>query len=153
MIITAQQIYKMLLLNQIEHKISRFIKGKTLNQIKNTLGDFEERVEEEIIETVNNHYFLKGEHQIDNCLSQETLINLSNHPSYRVLETILSLVEAGEVTTIEEVSNQLKEKYMVDDPFYLNSSISYLLARGIVKRVRVNGKNCLSPVRLFEKKK
>ena len=151
MIITTQQLYKMILVNNIEHKIFQFLEGKTLNQIKSELVDFEERLEEEMIETVNNH-LLKGE-KIDNCLSLENFFHLSNLPSYRVLETILSLVDSGEVTTIEEISIQLKEKYSIDDPFYLNSSIAYLLARGIIKRVRVNGKNCLSPVRPFEKKK
>ena len=152
MIITTQQLYKMILVNQIEHKISQFVNGKTLNQIKSELVDFEKRIEEEMIGTVNNNHLLKGE-KIDNCLSLENFFHLSNHSSFRVLETILSLISFGEVITLEEVSLYLKEKYNVDDPFYLNSSISYLLARGIIKRVRLNGKNCLSPVRLFEKKK
>ncbi|MHA1866117.1 MAG: hypothetical protein ACTSVB_02625 [Candidatus Heimdallarchaeaceae archaeon] len=152
MIITTQQLYKMILVNNIEHKIFQFLEGKTLNQIKSKLVDFEERIEEEMIGTVINH-LLKEEKQINNCLSPENFFHLSSFPSYRVLETILSLIEIGEVTTIEEVSIQLKEKYNIDDPFYLNSSISYLLDHGIIKRVRVNGKNCLSPVSLFEKKK
>ncbi|UJG42910.1 MAG: hypothetical protein K9W46_11090 [Candidatus Heimdallarchaeum endolithica] len=106
-----------------------------------------------MIEIMNNNHLLKGEQQIDNCLSPETLVHPSNHSSFRVLETILSLISFGEVITLEEVSFHLKEKYNVDDPFYLNSSITYLLARGIIKRVRINDKNGLRVVSLYEWKK